>query len=490
MPRRHVEIERTFQPVDGAELPELTPLLSGVAAVVEVREVGTDELHATYFDTAGLALLHAGVSLRHRTGGDDAGWHLKLARAAGSRTELHLPLDDSTAPPAELAGLVRGWTREEPLVEVALVQTTRSRRHLVDAGGTVLAEVADDTVTGLRTGGAPIRWRELEVELVDGDRDLLDAVTARLAEHDVPLAPVQRKLETVLGSTPPAYVEEPARDRPARLLVHRRLVAQVAELASSDPLARQGEPVGVHHLRRAARRLRALLATYRPLLERDVTDPVRDELRWLARALSAARDQEVVHVQLEEHAGALPLELQRGPVVSRIRSHHDRREQSELAEVGTALDSERYFALRAALEELAAAPPWTRRAGKRAEKVLPALVGREWKRLRHARRDAGEPHAVRKAAKRMRYAWEVLEPVWGAEAKAPRRAAKELTERLGAHQDGVVAQAALLDLADEALAAHEDTFTYGLLHARLQEAATQQLLDADAAWRRLAKLSR
>ncbi len=59
-------------------MPELTDLPG-------VESATTDEylLEAIYFDTADLRLLVAGITLPHRTaphrtGGADAGWHLKL----------------------------------------------------------------------------------------------------------------------------------------------------------------------------------------------------------------------------------------------------------------------------------------------------------------------------------------------------------------------------------------------------------------------------
>ena len=48
-----------------------------------------------------------------------------------------------------------------------------------------------------------------------------------------------------------------------------------------------------------------------------------------------------------------------------------------------------------------------------------------------------------------------------------------LQEVLGAHQDALVVQAVLVGLADDALAAGEDTFTYGRLHALEQARADE-----------------
>ena len=37
-----------------------------------------EQLEAEHYDTDDLRLIRAGITLRRRRGGDDAGWHLKL----------------------------------------------------------------------------------------------------------------------------------------------------------------------------------------------------------------------------------------------------------------------------------------------------------------------------------------------------------------------------------------------------------------------------
>ncbi|MFD9124768.1 CYTH domain-containing protein, partial [Kitasatospora sp. NPDC059571] len=62
-------------------------------------------LDAVYFDTPDLRMLRRGVTLRRRTGGHDAGWHLKTPNPDGSRTETRLPVESGNGqrPPRELA---------------------------------------------------------------------------------------------------------------------------------------------------------------------------------------------------------------------------------------------------------------------------------------------------------------------------------------------------------------------------------------------------
>jgi inorganic triphosphatase YgiF len=43
-----------------------------------------EQLEAEYYDTDDLRLISAGITLRRRRGGDDAGWHLKLPLGAGT----------------------------------------------------------------------------------------------------------------------------------------------------------------------------------------------------------------------------------------------------------------------------------------------------------------------------------------------------------------------------------------------------------------------
>lgn len=90
---RHREVERKFDADPGVPLPDLTELSDIVGSVGEPAEIRLD---ATYFDTADVRLTGSGITLRRRTGGDDAGWHLKLPAGRDERTEVRRPLGRAT----------------------------------------------------------------------------------------------------------------------------------------------------------------------------------------------------------------------------------------------------------------------------------------------------------------------------------------------------------------------------------------------------------
>jgi inorganic triphosphatase YgiF len=190
----HLEIEQKFDVETGFERPCFGSL-AGVTAAEPVQY----HLSATYFDTADQRLAASKITLRRRTGGTDAGWHLKLPAGAGARREVHAPLGAGDEPvPGELAARVAEVTAGQPLAPIARLDTERTVVSLVAHDDRVLAEVADDRVTARRLpDGEPLRWREVEVEVPEADpdlqraaADLLLAAGARPAGHGSKLARV------------------------------------------------------------------------------------------------------------------------------------------------------------------------------------------------------------------------------------------------------------------------------------------------------------
>lgn len=276
-------------------------------------------------------------------------------------------------------------------------------------------------------------------------------------------------------------------------LVQDRLVQQVRVLQQNEAAVRTGSAEGVHRMRLAARRLRSALITIRPLCE-EPPDQLRDELRWLGRVLSPARDSHVLRKRLETALRAEPGELVPDATLSRLRQEFDRDQRQALTDAEEALASTRYVRLLAALNALAEDPPALSAAKTPAGSVLGDLVRRDAKLLRRAAEaaatsDAGERdralHEVRKKAKRLRYAAELAEPAGGRRAKKLARRAKAVQQALGHHHDSVVAREVLRQLAARSSCHGEDTFILGVLYGEERLRARNAEHAFHKAWSRL-----
>jgi inorganic triphosphatase YgiF len=162
-PTRSVEVELKFDVDSGAAVPDWSGL-PGVAAVSAGEERSLD---ATYLDTPDGLLAGYGYALRRRTGGPDAGWHIKGPRGAdGGRVELHWPLGEAGAVPAAARTELAAVAGDAELTPLARIRNERVAYALTDADGGVVAEFADDHVrTRDERSGTEREWHEWEIEL-------------------------------------------------------------------------------------------------------------------------------------------------------------------------------------------------------------------------------------------------------------------------------------------------------------------------------------
>ncbi|MCM3886102.1 CHAD domain-containing protein, partial [Frankia sp. R82] len=239
------------------------------------------------------------------------------------------------------------------------------------------------------------------------------------------------------------------RSRPAGEVVRAYLVEQVRALLAADPRVRLDEPEAVHRMRVACRRARSALRIFAPLFPAATVAQLDAELRDLAGALSAARDAEVQLAYFDGRVAELPVELVAVPVHEVVRAHLDAGLAAGREQALQMLRSERYFALVDALIALAQAP-FTGPARKPASAVLPTLVRRADQALARkvtaaSRLPVGPErdellHTARKQAKRLRYAAEIVSPLYGAKATKLADVATQAQELLGTHQDATVAR--------------------------------------------------
>ena len=469
------ETETKYDAPAGATLPSL----DGLPQVAGTSRPAGERLEAEYYDTGDLRLIRAGITLRRRRGGEDAGWHLKLPAGADTRREIRLPLGrGGRRVPGELAGLIRAYTRGEPLRPVARLATSRQRLILLGQAGESLAEVAADDVSAQAMGdsAAASSWHEVEVELTGGGRKLLKAADERLRRGGLRPAGRSAKLRRALaGQLPePAPPAPLTPSSPAGQVVLAYLGTHADRLKSLDPMVRRDEPDAVHQMRVATRRLRSTLRSFGKIIRRDGTQRLAAELKWLGTVLGEARDAEVLAGHLLAGLRETGPELVIGPVQARVQGHFAPVRAGARTTVLEALDSQRYFSLLDELDTLMAEPPFTPRAARPAADVLPAAARRPYRqvrrRMRRARRaHPGQPthealHEARKAAKRARYAAEAIAPAVGKKARRFAKQMKAVQSVLGDHQDTVIARRAERELGISAHLAGENAFSYGLLY--------------------------
>jgi CHAD domain-containing protein len=518
-PSRHLEVERKFDVLDST----VTPSFEGIATVARVEKLPTQSLDAMYFDTQTQDLARNKITLRRRTGGHDAGWHLKLpAAGADARTEIRTPLgsaDDDTVP-SELLDVVLAIVRDRPIRPVARITTQRDSQVLYSMQGAPFAEFSNDHVrawsatAGDDPDAEPVvqEWREWELELDESrgadDTELLSRLSNRLLDAGGEPANHASKLARVLGTTVPSG-ETKLPDDP----VQRAVAEQVVELVVWDRAVRADVYDSVHQMRVTTRKIRSLLKDAQAGLSDDTHAWVLDELRELAGVLGVARDAEVLAQRYEEELDRLAPELVRGPVRERLIEGAKRRYQAGWRRSLLAMRTQRYFRLLDALDSIVAESPETATG----EQPAPVTIDAAYKKVRKAAKAAAEAdraaaeaeqaaqegrdeafadddhddeeehdpdealHVIRKRAKRLRY----TAAATGADDVS--KQAKAIQTLLGDHQDSVVSRDHLVQQADAAHAAGEDTFTYGLLYQQesdLAESCRQQL---DAALNKLDK---
>ncbi|MCZ0727966.1 CYTH and CHAD domain-containing protein [Mycolicibacterium iranicum] len=466
---RYTETERKFEVVEST----VSPSFEGLSSVARIERSPSQSLAAVYFDTPDRDLARNKITLRRRTGGTDAGWHLKLPAGADTRTEVHAPLEgDAAQVPESLRDVVLAIVRDRPLAPVARINTTRIVELLYGPDGAPLAEFCDDQVTASAEGGEEQFWREWELELKPGtDTAVFDRLTNRLLDAGAVPAGHGSKLARVLATSTPESEESPGTAPTESTDPARRAVAQhVAELIEWDRAVRSDVWDSVHQMRVTTRKIRSLLQSSEGSFDIADHEWILDELRELAAVLGVARDAEVLAERYERAIDALPESNVRGPVRERLVEGAKKRYQMGWKRSLTAMRSQRYFRLLDALEALVASDPAPSATGEEpAQLTIDSAYKRVRKAAKAARTAAEDPdvsvedsnealHRIRKRAKALRYTAAAT-----GEAKVADRA-KAIQSLLGDHQDSVVSRTHLSRQAEVAHAAGEDTFTYGLLY--------------------------
>jgi CHAD domain-containing protein len=231
---------------------------------------------------------------------------------------------------------------------------------------------------------------------------------------------------------------------------------------------------------------------FRPLVDEEWAESLREELKWFATNLGDSRDAEVLLARLNRDIDQLLPEFVIGPVQARVQQFIGSQFSAGMDQAEQTLDDERYLGLLERLVDAAWSPRLSDLAAERASFVLPDLVHKAWRKVgtgvarvreTHA---TGDYHHVRIAAKRARYAAEAVEPAFGKPAARFARQLVRIQDVLGEHQDAVTTQEMLRRLARTS-SGRTVGFTCGVLHAKEEKRATAARAEFELVWPEVAR---
>jgi len=431
----------------------------------------TAQMISTYFDTPDFRLRDARMALRIRKIGTRRIQTLKLpseaAKGSGDQdgAQHHLEFESEVSgdspnleaidDEAARAFFAEGGlgARLEP---VFTTEIERKTLPLLMADSRI--ELALDHGT-IQANGRQLAICEAELELLSGQPARLYEI-ALLLNETLPLI-IERETKAARGyrlydGQPPQAVTaiKPKLSEDMSLAEGFAVAARacLAQMRGNEAAVLRGEdPEGVHQLRVAVRRFRALLSLFKDYLDGEAMGFLAEELRWLQGALGDARDLDVF---LAETLAPLQRRL---PAEEGLRSlavtAAGLRDEAYGA-AGAALTSPRYthFLLRVHLWLLNGAwmvsdgagghDPARRTLLLHASQLIEKRV-RKLKKLgrRHEMLSETEMHEVRIAAKKLRYGIDFFRDLYDLKAvKGYLAHLKGLQDLLGVLNDAVIGE--------------------------------------------------
>jgi triphosphatase len=449
-------------------LPAVRRALEAMAGPGKSPRASRARLVSTYYDTPDHTLARRGSSLRVRRRGRE---FVQTVKAAGSPSESGLargewedrvagetpdPLATQTGPflSPEIAGQLRPMFRTEvSRLTIPLSPEPETRiEAAIDRG-----RICD----GEETPPAPIS--EIELELKSGETSALYDVALKLL-HVAPLR-LERRSKAERGFRLAAHEHGPAKAAHAEALdLHADLSAETVlrrigracldHLLRNEDAALAGDAEGIHQMRVAVRRLRAILSAFAPLLPRDQRRWASGELRWFADTLGEARNLDVFATGLLPPArAALPIASE----FERLSLTAEKHRRAARVEVAKAIQSTRYTGALLGLLRWLDGREWHNGASEALQQaigaVAPLLLDRCRDKVKRRSKDFAEQsakkrHRLRIALKQMRYAAELLSGLYDAvETRHFIQRLKRLQDDLGDANDVRVARDLVAALA-------------------------------------------
>ena len=220
----------------------------------------------------------------------------------------------------------------------------------------------------------------------------------------------------------------------------------IGHLRGNEPAALSGQAEGVHQIRVAVRRLRAVLSAVKPMIPAGHYNWAQGQLKWLAGELGPARNWDVFVANLLEPSEKI---LSAATDLNRLAQAAELRRQAAYARAKEAIESPRYTTMMLKFAQWFEAQGWhDQPISKEAAllfatigEVAPGLIERRWRQARKRSRHFGklapeQRHELRIALKKLRYTIEFLRDLFGKdEVKALEKRLKPLQEDLGHMND-------------------------------------------------------
>lgn len=434
------EIELKLElPRNAVEMFEKSPLIpaKGKAAT----------LKAAYFDTPDQQLRGQGYSLRIRKSGNKRIQTVKADRGGSggglfSRGEWEMPVSDDRPIIDTRTPLASVLGDAAEAVAPAFQIDVERRTWLLEEQSASAEMVLDKGI--VRAGGREAPICEIELELKAGDAAALFALARRIeavAPVRLGIAAKAERGYRLLDAMPASFKAEPVALQPDvspqaafRVIAHS-CVRQYR--LNEELLLDHYDPQALHQARVAIRRLRSALTMFKPILDEQDIVRFQGELRWLARLLGEARDLDVLVGSVEPGSLHDRIDAARtrvhADVLAALASRRVRALMIDIAEwltLGTAQDSG--SAEDFAADRLQRFHRWVVRHGCHLAKL-----------------DDEHRHAIRKKAKKLRYASEFFASLFSGTKKERKRhaafikALEALQDQLGALND-LVSRPALL----------------------------------------------
>lgn len=342
-----------------------------------------------------------------------------------------------------------------------------------------------DTVSVLRRGSVIQQFREVEIESLNGETEVVDRLASSLYKAGARNHDGRPKLYRALSlayDVPGAPAEDAAMEEHVRY----RVLEQLQILKRCDPGVRLGgDEEAVHQIRVAARRMRTVLLSVRNIVHDEWVEPLLSGLKWLSGVFARARDLDVQIRYFRREAEQLKSHDRR-PVERFLRHLQSEREKTQQMLIDE-MKSARYLGFVSKLRQAAEVPEVVK-----SNRTLTHVAARQFRKLRKAVRKLkhspsnDDLHCVRIRTKRARYAAELAQVCDSKPIARFIKRAKQFQDLLGTHQDAVLAERYVRELL-KYHTGQQAAFTAGLLVARANQQREAVREEFWSEWKRLKK---